>query len=129
MLSGRSNIKAITESTGAQIDIEDDGTVNIFAINKEAMDMALEAVNAITADVEIGTIYRAKVIGLKDFGAIVELIPGKEGLLHISEMANYRVNKVTDICKEGDIVTVKVMGVDDRGKIKLSRKAALAEIG
>ncbi len=126
---GGSNIKAITESTGAQIDIEDDGTVNIFAINKEAMDMALEAVNAITADVEIGTIYRAKVIGLKDFGAIVELIPGKEGLLHISEMANYRVNKVTDICKEGDIVTVKVMGVDDRGKIKLSRKAALAEIG
>ena len=126
---GGSNIKAITESTGAQIDIEDDGTVNIFAINKEAMDMALEAVNAITADVEIGTIYRAKVIGLKDFGAIVELIPGKEGLLHISEMANYRVNKVTDICKEGDIVTVKVMGVDDRGKIKLSRKASLAEIG
>jgi polyribonucleotide nucleotidyltransferase len=78
--------------------------------------------------VEIGKIYRGQVRSIKEFGAFVELIPGQDGLLHISEMANYRVNKVTDICQEGDMITVKVIGVDDRGKIRLSRKAALDEM-
>ncbi|MFZ2654020.1 MAG: S1 RNA-binding domain-containing protein, partial [Victivallales bacterium] len=115
-------------STGAQIDINDDGTVKIFAANKESLDAATKAVQDITAEVEVGKIYRGRVTGMKEFGVFVEIIPGQDGLLHISEMANYRVNKVTDICQEGDMVTVKVIGVDDRGKIRLSRKAALEEL-
>ncbi len=125
---GGSVIRGITESTGAQIDIDDDGSVKIFAANKEALDAATKAVQDITAEVEIGKIYRGQVRSIKEFGAFVELIPGQDGLLHISEMANYRVNKVTDICQEGDMITVKVIGVDDRGKIRLSRKAALDEM-
>ncbi len=125
---GGSVIRGITESTGAQIDIEDDGSVKIFAANKDALDAATKAVQDITAEVEIGKIYRGQVRSIKEFGAFVELIPGQDGLLHISEMADYRVNKVTDICQEGDMITVKVIGVDDRGKIRLSRKAALAEM-
>ena len=126
---GGSIIRGITESTGAQIDIDDDGSVKIFAANKEALDAATKAVQDITAEVEIGKIYRGQVRSIKEFGAFVELIPGQDGLLHISEMADYRVNKVTDLCQEGDMITVKVIGVDDRGKIRLSRKAALAEMG
>ncbi|MCX6986232.1 MAG: S1 RNA-binding domain-containing protein, partial [Lentisphaerae bacterium] len=126
---GGSVIRGITESTGAQIDIDDDGSVKIFAANKDALDAATKAVQDITAEVEIGKIYRGQVRSIKEFGAFVELIPGQDGLLHISEMADYRVNKVTDICQEGDMITVKVIGVDDRGKIRLSRKAALAELG
>ncbi|HCE42598.1 MAG TPA: polyribonucleotide nucleotidyltransferase [Lentisphaeria bacterium] len=125
---GGSVIRGITESTGAQIDIDDDGTVKIFAANKESLDAATKAVQDITAEVEVGKIYRGRVTGMKEFGVFVEIIPGQDGLLHISEMANYRVNKVTDICQEGDMVTVKVIGVDDRGKIRLSRKAALEEL-
>ncbi len=125
---GGSVIRGITESTGAQIDIDDDGTVKIFAANKDALDAATNAVQGITAEVEVGKIYRGRVTGMKEFGVFVEVLPGQDGLLHISEMANYRVNKVTDICKEGDMVTVKVIGVDDRGKIRLSRKAALEEL-
>ncbi len=126
---GGSVIRGITESTGAQIDIDDDGTVKIFAADKDALDAAVQAVQDITAEVEVGKIYRGKVTGMKEFGVFVEILPGQDGLLHISEMANYRVNKVTDICKEGDMVTVKVIGVDDRGKIRLSRKAAMEETG
>lgn len=125
---GGSNIKAITEMSGAQIDIEDDGTVSIFAVGKESLMKARAEVEKISAEVEIGKIYRGKVTGIKEFGAFVEILPGQDGLLHISEMANYRVGKVTDICQEGDTVTVKVLDVDDRGKIKLSRRAALEEM-
>lgn len=124
---GGSIIKGITEATGAQIDIEDDGSVSIFAPDAESLKKAHDSVLNVTAEVEVGKVYRGRVTGIKDFGAFVEIIPGQEGLLHISEMANYRVGKVTDICKEGDLVTVKVLGVDG-GKIRLSRKAALAEI-
>jgi polyribonucleotide nucleotidyltransferase len=125
---GGSNIKAITETSGAQIDIDDDGTVSIFAVSKESMDMARAEVEKLSVEAEVGKIYRGKVMGIKDFGAFVEILPGLEGLLHISEMANYRVAKVTDICKEGDTVTVKVIAVDEKGKIRLSRKAALEEM-
>ncbi len=125
---GGSNIRAITELSGAQIDIDDDGTVSIFAVGKLSLEKARAEVEKVSAEVVIGKIYRGKVTGLKEFGAFVEVLPGQDGLLHISEMANYRVAKVTDICNEGDVVTVKVLGVDDRGKIKLSRRAALEEM-
>jgi polyribonucleotide nucleotidyltransferase len=121
-------IKGITERTGAQIDIHDDGTVNIFAANGEILDQAVREVQAVTAEVEIGKIYKGIVKTIKEFGAFVEVLPGQEGLLHISEMADYRVNKVEDICKLGDVVAVKVIDIDDRGRIRLSRKAALAEV-
>lgn len=124
---GGKNIRRITETSGAQIDIDDDGTVRVFANNNESMQMALHEVGMITAEAEVDKIYRGKVTGIKEFGAFVEILPGKDGLVHISEMADFRVGKVEDICKVGDSMWVKCIGIDDRGKIKLSRKAALAE--
>ncbi len=121
-------IKGICEATGAQIDVKDDGTVTIFATNKNAMETALDEVNGYTAEVEVGKIYRGTVRGIKEFGVFVEFLPNQEGLVHISELADYRVNNAEEICKMGDKMTVKVIGFDVRGKIKLSRKAALAEI-
>ncbi len=122
-------IKGICEATGAEIDINDDGTVSIFAANLDAMEDALMEVEAVTGEAEIGKIYRGTVKSVKDFGCFVEFMPGQEGLVHISELANYRVNKVSDICKEGDKMSVKVVGIDNRGKVRLSRKEALAELG
>ncbi|MBO5793083.1 MAG: polyribonucleotide nucleotidyltransferase [Lentisphaeria bacterium] len=126
---GGKNIRAITEETGTSIDIDDDGSVKIMAANAEQLAAAVERVLGSTAEAEVGKIYRGKVVTIKDFGAFVEIIPGVEGLLHISEMADYRVNKVTDICSEGQLVTVKVIDIDPAsGKVKLSRKAALKEM-
>jgi polyribonucleotide nucleotidyltransferase len=100
-----------------------------MASNAEQLAAAVERVLGSTAEAEVGKIYRGKVVTIKDFGAFVEIIPGVEGLLHISEMADYRVNKVTDICSEGQLVTVKVIDIDPAsGKVKLSRKAVLKEI-
>ena len=126
--TGGKNIKEITESTGAQVNIEDDGTVAILAKNKDVLEEVKRKVLFYTAEAEIGKVYRGLVKTVRDFGAFVEILPGQDGLLHISEMANYRVNQVSDICKEGDHVTVKVIDVDRTGKIRLSRKAALEEI-
>ena len=120
-------IRGITERTGTQIDIEDDGSVSIFSVDKAGLDAAIEEVSAITAEAEVGKLYRGKVTGIKDFGAFVEILPGKDGLCHISQLADFRVNNVEDICKMGEYVWVKCIGVDDRGKIKLSRKEALAD--
>lgn len=125
---GGKNIRAITESTGASIDIEDDGTVKIFTADGPSLEAALEEVSKVCAEVELDKIYKGLVRTVRDFGAFVEILPGQDGLLHISEMADYRVEKVEDICKEGDTVTVKVIDIDDRGRIRLSRKAALAEM-
>ena len=125
---GGKNIRSITEETGASIDVDDSGEVKIMATNKSKLDAAKERVLACTAEAEVGKIYRGKVVTLRDFGAFVEILPGMDGLLHISEMADYRVNKVTDICNEGDYVTVKVIDIDSAGKIRLSRKAALKEM-
>ena len=125
---GGKNIKAITEETCSTIDVDDDGNVKIMAANKELLEAAKQRVLACTAEAEIGKIYRGKVVSIRDFGAFVEILPGQEGLLHISEMANYRVNAVTDIVSENDFVTVKVIDIDNSGKIRLSRKAALAEM-
>ena len=120
-------IKGIVEATGCQIDIEDDGTIHIFSTDGEAAERAIEQIKAITAEVEVGKIYRGKVVGIKEFGAFVEILPDKDGLLHISEMADHRVNKVEDVLKLGDETWVKVLGIDDRGRVKLSRRAAMAE--
>jgi len=126
---GGKNIRRITEETGAQIDIDDDGTVSIFTVDQASLDAAVHEVGLITAEAEVGKIYHGKVTGVKDFGAFVEILPGKDGLVHISQLADFRVKSVEDVCKMGDTMWVKCIGVDDRGKIKLSRKEALAERG
>ena len=126
--TGGKNIKEITESTGSQVDIADDGTVTILARNQAVLEEVKRKVESYTCEAEIGKIYRGLVKSVKDFGAFVEILPGQEGLLHISEMANYRVREVSDICKEGDHVTVKVIDIDRSGKIRLSRKAALEDL-
>ncbi len=121
-------IRGITDKHDVQISVEDDGTVKIYANDKVKMDGAIRDVDSVTAEVKIGKIYRGEVKTVKDFGAFVEVLPGQDGLLHISEMADYRVSKVEDICNVGDMVTVKVIDVDDRGRIRLSRKEALADM-
>jgi len=120
-------IKQIVDATGCQIDIDDDGSVHIFSTSGEACQMAIDQIRSITAEAEVGKIYRGKVVGIKEFGAFVEILPDKDGLLHISEIADYRVKRVEDVLKVGDEVWVKVLEIDDRGKVRLSRKAALAE--
>jgi polyribonucleotide nucleotidyltransferase len=124
---GGKNIRRITELSGAQIDIEEDGKVNIFASNGEALDIALLEVQMITAEAVVGELYEGHVTGVKDFGAFVEILPGKDGLVHISELADCRVNVVEDICKVGDTMWVKCIGVDDRGRVKLSRREAMRD--
>ncbi len=124
---GGKNIRRITALSGAQIDIEEDGTVKIFSSNSEALEIAVREVNMISAEVEEGTLYDGVVTGVKDFGAFVEVLPGKEGLVHISELADFRVNRVEDICKVGDHMPVKCIGVNERGQVRLSRKAAMQD--
>jgi polyribonucleotide nucleotidyltransferase len=122
-------IRKIIEETGASIDLEDDGTVFIASTDAEGGKKAKEIIEELTEEAELGKIYKGKVAKVVDFGAFVEILPNQDGLLHISEIDFYRVNKVTDILREGDTVMVKVIGIDNRGKIKLSRKAALKELG
>jgi polyribonucleotide nucleotidyltransferase len=124
---GGKNIRRITELSGAQIDVEPDGTVSIFATDGESMDLAMREVEMISAEAEEGKIYHGTVTGIKDFGAFVEILPGKDGLVHISELSDARVRSVEDVCKLGDQMWVKCIGVDDRGRVKLSRKAAMRE--
>jgi polyribonucleotide nucleotidyltransferase len=118
-------IKGIVEQTGAKIDVTDDGTVYIASSDLEAGKAALDIVQNVTADVEVGKIYRGKVTRVMSFGAIVEILPGRDGMCHISELDERRVREVEDICREGDKIAVKVIGVEDNGRIKLSRKEAL----
>lgn len=125
---GGRNIRRITEVSGAQIDIEEDGTVSVFATNAESMAIAEREVLMVTAEPEEGALYEGTVTGIKDFGAFVEIFPGRDGLVHISEMADHRINSVEDICKLGDRMWVKCVGIDDRGRVKLSRRAAMAQM-
>ena len=124
---GGKNIKRLVEESGCEIDIEDDGTVNIFSVSPEGMKIAVDAIGGMTAEAEIGKIYRGKVVTIKEFGAFVEFLPGKDGLVHISELANFRVKKTEDICKIGDDITVKCLGVDEKGRVRLSRRAAMED--
>lgn len=118
-------IKKITEESGAKIDIEEDGTVYVAAADQASANKAIEAINAITAEPEIGKIYTGKVTRLMNFGAFVEFMPGREGLVHISQLAKERVEKVEDVVNVGDEIVVKLVEIDAKGRMNLSRKAAL----
>ncbi len=120
-------IRAITDETKVTIDIDDDGTVLIGSADKEAAQKAIDMIENLTKDVEVGAVYTGKVMRLMNFGAFVEILPGKEGLVHISELADYRVANVEDIVKVGDAITVKVTEIDRMGRINLSRRAAFED--
>jgi polyribonucleotide nucleotidyltransferase len=124
---GGKNIKKLVEESGCEINIEDDGTVNIYSVSADGMKIARDAINGMTAEAEIGKVYRGKVVTIKEFGAFVEFLPGRDGLVHISELANFRVKQTEDIVKLGDEIWVKCLGVDEKGRVRLSRKAAMAE--
>jgi len=124
---GGATIRAITEETGATIDIQDDGTVMIFSADYNAGQEALHRIEQITADVEVGKIYQGRVAKLMDFGAFVTILPGKDGLVHISQISNERVENVSDKLSEGDMIDVKVLEVDRQGRIRLSMKAVHEE--
>jgi polyribonucleotide nucleotidyltransferase len=124
---GGKNIKRLVEESGCEINIDDDGTVNIYSISAEGMKIARAAIEGMTAEAEIGKTYRGKVVTIKEFGAFVEFLPGKDGLVHISELANFRVKQTEDIVKLGDEIWVKCLGVDEKGRVRLSRKAAMED--
>src|SRR3989442_14254223 len=126
---GGKNIKRIVDESGCEINIEDDGSVKIYSVSAEGMKIAREAVESMMAEIEVGKIYRGKVVTIKEFGAFVEFLPGKDGLVHISELANFRVKQTEDIVKIGDEIWVKCLGVDEKGRVRLSRRAAMAERG
>ena len=126
---GGATIRALTEETGASIDINDDGTVKIYASDGEGLKAAIERIEAITAEAEIGATYEGKVVRIVDFGAFVNFLPGKDGLVHISQIAHERVNAVADYLEEGQMVKVKCLDVDNRGRIKLSIKETLPAPG
>ena len=122
-------IRGIIEATGVKMDVEDDGTVMIASSDEAASRKAIEMVQRIAAEAEIGKIYKGTVRKIVDFGAFVEILPGTDGLVHISQLAPERVRRVSDVLKEGDEVMVKVLEIDRQGKIRLSRKEALQETG
>jgi polyribonucleotide nucleotidyltransferase len=120
---GGATIRSITEETGATIDIEDDGTIKIGSVDKAAGQAARSRIEQLTADVEVGMVYDGRVARLMDFGAFVNILPGKDGLVHISQISDERVENVSDKLSEGDMVKVKVLEVDRQGRIRLSMKA------
>jgi polyribonucleotide nucleotidyltransferase len=127
---GGKNIRRITEITGASVNIAEDnsGKVFVYTNNQEAMERAVHEIELVCGTVEEGKIYRGIVKGIKDFGCFVEVIPGQEGLVHISELADFRVKRTEDVCKMGDEMVVKCIGIDDKGRVRLSRRAALEEL-
>ncbi|MCH1429713.1 MAG: polyribonucleotide nucleotidyltransferase [Chlamydiales bacterium] len=124
---GGKTIRSIIEQTGVEIDINDDGKINVLANTPDAMDKAKNIIEGLVAEVKIGTIYTGKVAAITAFGLFVEVLPGKEGLCHISEIANERIENIFDLFKVGDTVTVKVLDINERGQLKLSKKAAAEE--
>ena len=124
---GGKNIKRIVEESGCEINIEDGGEVKIYSVSGEGLAIAQAEIEAITAEIEAGKVYRGKVVSVKEFGCFVEVFPGQDGLCHISELANFRVKRTEDIVKIGDEVWVKCIEIDDKGRVKLSRKAAMEQ--
>jgi polyribonucleotide nucleotidyltransferase len=122
---GGAVIRALTEETGCQINIDEDGTITIAATEASKADEAKRRIEQITAEVEIGKVYEGPVTKILDFGALINLLPGKDGLLHISQIAHERVERVTDYLSEGQIVKVKVLETDEKGRVKLSMKALI----
>jgi polyribonucleotide nucleotidyltransferase len=126
---GGKTIRRLQDETGAKIDIEDSGIVTVSSLDAEGALAARDKIQAMTEGVQVGRIYEGRVTSIKDFGAFVEILPGKDGLVHISELSEGYVSSVTDICRVGDAMLVKAISVDDQDRVKLSRKAALAERG
>ena len=124
---GGKTIKSIVAETGAEINIEDDGSINIYSNNGEAMLRAKEIILGMTKEIEVGEVYNGRVVSIKEFGCFVEVLPGKEGLVHISELADFRVKRTEDVVKNGDVILVKCIGVDEKGRTKFSRRAAMKE--
>jgi polyribonucleotide nucleotidyltransferase len=124
---GGKTIKGIVAETGAEINIDDDGSVHIYSANRESLNRAKEIITGMTKEIEVGESYHGRVVSIKDFGAFVEVLPGKDGLVHISELADFRVKSVEDVVKIGDLVWVKCIGIDEKGRVKLSRKAAMKD--
>ena len=122
---GGKTVREISNEAGVRIDVIDDGTVTISSPDKESAEIAINRIKDLTQEVEVGNLYHGKVVKIMDFGAFVEILPGTDGLVHISQLDRERVNKVTDVVQEGDEVLVKVLEVDGNGRIRLSRKAAL----
>jgi polyribonucleotide nucleotidyltransferase len=122
---GGKTIKGIVDQTGVAIDVQDDGTVNVASSDSDAVKKALDIIKGLTAEPEVGVVYKGTVKRIADFGAFVEILPNIDGLVHISELAHFRVERVEDVCKEGDEMEVKVLSVDRDGKIRLSRKELL----
>ena len=120
-------IKKIVEESGAKIDIDDTGRIFIAAVNTESANKAIDMINGITAEAEVDKVYTGKVTRLMNFGAFVEILPGKEGLVHISQLSTERVEKVEDVVSVGDEIVVKVTEIDNKGRINLSRKAVLTK--
>jgi polyribonucleotide nucleotidyltransferase len=126
---GGETIQKITAETNTTIDIKDDGTVMIASPDMSSIEAAKKWIRSITDDPEVGTIYEARpVVSVMDFGAFVSIMPGKDGLVHISEISDERIEKTSDVLKEGDLVTVKLIAIDDRGRLQLSMKAAAHEL-
>jgi polyribonucleotide nucleotidyltransferase len=125
---GGKTIRGIQEATGAVIEVEDDGTVTVASSDMRGAKDAMSRVEALTASVQIGRIYEGRVTSVKDFGAFIEIVPGRDGLCHISELAEDYVKNVNDVCRVGDFLHVKVIAIDDQDRIKLSRKQALREM-
>jgi len=122
-------IRGIEEETGADVNVEDDGTIYVSSPDAKAVERAIEIIRQLTADVEVGKTYTGKVVRVMDFGAFVQVLPGKDGLCHISELDFGRVEKVEDICREGDELVVKCIDIDGTGRVRLSRREALIDQG
>lgn len=124
---GGKTIKGIVAETGAEINIDDDGSVHIYSSSRDSLNRAKEIISGKTKEIEVGEMYHGRVVSIKEFGAFIEVLPGKDGLVHISELADFRVKNVEDVVKVGDLVWVKCIGIDEKGRVKLSRKAAMKD--
>jgi len=119
---GGVTIRSITEETGASIDIDDDGTIKVAAVDRAGADAAIKRIEELTQELEAGQVFEGKVVRIMDFGAFVNLMPGRDGLVHISQLTEERVETVTDVVNEGDVVRVKVLEVDKQGRVRLSMR-------
>jgi len=124
---GGKNIKGIQAESGAEINIEDDGTVHIYASKAEGLERAKSMIERMFQEIEVGKTYTGKVVSITAFGAFMEVLPGKDGLIHVSELAEGRTENVEDVVKKGQIITAKCLGVDEKGRVKMSRRAWLRE--
>ena len=126
---GGKTIRAITDETKATVDIEQDGTVFVGAVDEAAARRAVQMINDLTREIKVGEIFTGKVVRIMSFGAFVELLPGKDGMVHVSELSDHRVDKVEDVVKVGDEITVKVIEIDNQGRVNLSRRALMVPEG